>query len=75
MPTLNCKNAGVNKRFARTVGIAVDYRRRNKSTESLQINSQRLKEYMAKLIVFPKNAAKPNAFEATVSAYQIENII
>ncbi|NXI53639.1 RL13 protein, partial [Chloroceryle aenea] len=37
--------AGINKRFARTIGISVDPRRRNKSTESLQANVQRLKEW------------------------------
>uniref|UniRef100_A0A8C3SPH7 60S ribosomal protein L13 n=1 Tax=Chelydra serpentina TaxID=8475 RepID=A0A8C3SPH7_CHESE len=36
--------AGINKRVARTIGISVDPRRRNKSTESLQANVQRLKD-------------------------------
>lgn len=31
------KAAGLNRRMAATVGIAVDYRRRNKSVESLQV--------------------------------------
>ncbi|XP_044753444.1 60S ribosomal protein L13 [Coccinella septempunctata] len=47
------KTAGINARFARTVGIAVDHRRRNKSLESVQLNVQRLKEYKSKLILFP----------------------
>ncbi|CAK1539971.1 unnamed protein product [Leptosia nina] len=46
--------SGLNPAFARTIGIAVDPRRRNKSVESLQINVQRLKEYRARLILFPK---------------------
>lgn len=49
------KASGLNKRFARTIGIAVDPRRRNKSVESLQMNAQRLKEYRSKLILFPLN--------------------
>ena len=49
---------GLNKRYAKTIGIAVDPRRRNKSVESLQKNSQRLKEYKAKLILFPLNEKK-----------------
>ncbi|XP_065844408.1 large ribosomal subunit protein eL13-like [Oscarella lobularis] len=53
------KAAGLTPKFAQTVGIAVDHRRRNKSTESLQMNVQRLKEYMSKLIVFPRKANKP----------------
>jgi len=53
------KAAGLNKRVARTLGIAVDYRRRNKGVESLQLNVQRIKEYRAKLILFPKKLTKP----------------
>ncbi|EGF81595.1 hypothetical protein BATDEDRAFT_6028, partial [Batrachochytrium dendrobatidis JAM81] len=53
------KEAGISRHFARTVGISVDHRRRNRSVESLQGNVQRLKEYQSKLIVFPKKANKP----------------
>lgn len=45
--------SGLTAGFARTVGIAVDKRRRNKSVESRQKNVQRLKEYQSKLILFP----------------------
>jgi len=48
------KGAGLTARYARTVGIAVDHRRTNKSGESLALNVARLKEYKSKLIVFPK---------------------
>ena len=48
------KAAGLTAQFARTVGIAVDHRRTNKSAESLQANVARLEEYKSKLIVFPK---------------------
>ncbi|KAG6940752.1 ribosomal protein L13 [Chelydra serpentina] len=51
--------AGINKRVARTIGISVDPRRRNKSTESLQANVQRLKEYRSKLILFPRKPSAP----------------
>ena len=50
---------------ARTIGIAVDHRRRNKSVESLQLNTQRLKEYQAKLILFPLKAKKPRKGDAS----------
>ena len=50
-----------------TIGIAVDYRRRNRSVESLQLNVQRLKEYKSKLILFPKKAGEPKKGDATVS--------
>jgi len=35
--------------------------------EGLQQNVQRLKEYMSKLILFPRNPAKPVRDESTVS--------
>ncbi|CAH2010432.1 unnamed protein product [Acanthoscelides obtectus] len=60
------KAAGLNPRFARTVGISVDHRRRNKSVESVQVNTQRLKEYKSKLILFPiHNKKKLRTGEAT----------
>jgi large subunit ribosomal protein L13e len=37
---------------------------RNKSVESLQANTQRLKEYKSKLILFPLNSKKPKTGEA-----------
>nr|QBH73315.1 putative cold induced protein [Liposcelis bostrychophila] len=52
------KKAGFSPAFARTIGIAVDHRRRNKSVESLQRNVQRLKEYKSKLILFPRRINK-----------------
>merc|ERR1719278_456936 len=39
---------------ASTIGIAVDHRRRNRCTESLQRNVARLLEYKSKLVIFPK---------------------
>ena len=58
------KEAGVNRKEARSIGIAVDHRRKNHSAESLQLNAQRLKEYKAKLIVFPRKRGKPKAGDA-----------
>ena len=52
------KGAGLSAKFAQTIGIAVDYRRHNKSVESLQQNVQRLKEYKSKLILFPIRASR-----------------
>merc|ERR1711976_984199 len=59
------KGANINKREAMTIGIAVDYRRRNRSVESLQMNIQRLKEYKSKLILFPKKQSKPQKGDAS----------
>uniref|UniRef100_A0A8C2KB87 60S ribosomal protein L13 n=1 Tax=Cyprinus carpio TaxID=7962 RepID=A0A8C2KB87_CYPCA len=63
------KAAGINKKVARTIGIAVDPRRRNRSTESLQANVQRLKEYRSKLIIFPRKASAPKKGDSTVSGF------
>ncbi|CAM4531285.1 hypothetical protein PO909_023338 [Leuciscus waleckii] len=59
------KAAGINKKAARTIGIAVDPRRRNRSTESLQSNVQRLKVYRSKLIIFPRKASAPKKGDST----------
>jgi len=59
------KDAGFSKKQAQTIGISVDHRRRNKSVEALQLNVQRLKEYKAKLILFPINSKKPKKGDAT----------
>lgn len=52
------KAAGLTPLYARTIGIAVDHRRRNKSVESLELNTNRLKTYLDKLVLFPKKNAK-----------------
>lgn len=63
--------AGLNVAFARSVGIAVDHRRRNKSVESLQANVQRLKKYKSRLIVFPRHPNKKlQKGEATVRIHE-----
>lgn len=62
------KAAGIPVKLAPTIGIAVDLRRRNKSVESLTLNIARLKEYQAKLVLFPKKKlAKPGKGEASVA--------
>merc|ERR1712076_157232 len=61
-PVVQCPTVRYNmKTLARTIGIAVDHRRKNKSEESLKVNVQRLKEYKSKLVVFPRKASKPKA--------------
>merc|ERR1712094_108585 len=50
------KAVGIGKLEARSLGIAVDPRRRNRSVNGKQANEQRLREYKAKLVVFPRNA-------------------
>merc|ERR1711865_818921 len=52
------KDAGIGKLEARSLGVAVDHRRRNRSVEGKQANVQRLKVYKANLVVFPRNSKK-----------------
>jgi large subunit ribosomal protein L13e len=60
--------AGVNPNYARTVGIRVDLRRKNLSEEGLKLNTQRLKTYLSKLVLFPINHNKIRAGEADAAA-------
>mmetsp|Transcript_24322 Transcript_24322/g.68368 ORF Transcript_24322/g.68368 Transcript_24322/m.68368 type:complete len:198 (+) Transcript_24322:564-1157(+) len=48
------KAAGLGAKYARTVGISVDHRRRNKSQESLDLNVARLKAYLGNLVIIKK---------------------
>ncbi|KAF4626750.1 hypothetical protein G7Y89_g11410 [Cudoniella acicularis] len=48
------KEAGIPRKLAPTIGISVDPRRQNLSTESLAVNVERLKAYRARLILFPR---------------------
>jgi large subunit ribosomal protein L13e len=47
------------KKWAQTVGIAVDHRRTNTSAEQLQSNVERLSAYKNKLIIFPRKEGQP----------------
>jgi len=48
------RKAGIDKRQALSIGISVDFRRRNLSRRSLKQNVRRLKEYKNRLIVWPR---------------------
>ncbi len=57
--TLELKTAGLpNRRYAVSIGIAVDTRRRNHCEESLALNAERLKTYLSKLVLYPAKAGK-----------------
>ena len=53
------KAAGLGVQFARSIGISVDHRRKNRNQESLELNKNRLTNYLSKLVLFPRNAKKP----------------
>ena len=52
------KAAKIPRKYAQTVGIAVDFRRQNRSEESISANAERLKQYISQLIFFPRQAGK-----------------
>merc|ERR1712130_586109 len=52
------KAVGIPRKFARTIGIAVDWRRQNHCEETYSENVKRLKTYQRKLILFPRNPKK-----------------
>jgi large subunit ribosomal protein L13e len=64
------KAAKVNRREARSIGISVDHRRKNRSEQSLKENVTRLETYKANLIVFPKkcNRKKPQKGDSSKDA-------
>lgn len=68
------KAAGISRKYARTVGITVDHRRRNKSEESLELNKRRLLAYKARLVVFPKKASAPKKGDSTESIQSFEQV-
>ena len=53
---VSAQEAGIPRKFAPTIGISVDPRRANLSTESLADNVARLKAYRARLILFPRRS-------------------
>jgi len=59
------KSVGLTAAYARSIGISVDPRRRNKCEESLLLNKQRLQAYLARLVIFPKNAKAPKKNECS----------
>ncbi|KAI4566141.1 hypothetical protein MJG53_014818 [Ovis ammon polii x Ovis aries] len=63
--------AGIHKKVARTIGISVDPRRRNKCTESGQANVQRLKEYCSKLILFPRKSSAPRKGDSSAEELKL----
>ena len=54
------KEAGIKGlAYARSLGIQVDLRRKDTSKETLDLNAGRIKEYLARMILFPRNEKKP----------------
>lgn len=49
------KAVGLGVEFARSVGINVDHRRKNRSQEGFEANKARLTNYLSKLVLFPRH--------------------
>lgn len=62
------KAAGIRKKEARSIGIPVDHRRRNKSEESLKLNTDRLKAYRERLVVLPRRTKKNKGNKVDLSS-------
>jgi large subunit ribosomal protein L13e len=52
------KAAGLSVSFARSIGIAVDARRQNRSQESLDLNKARLTAYLNRVVLYPRHEKK-----------------
>jgi large subunit ribosomal protein L13e len=59
------QEAGIPRKLAPTIGISVDSRRQNLSTESLAINVARLKAYQSRLILFPRKLGQHKKGDAS----------
>ncbi|KAG0649664.1 60S ribosomal L13 [Hyphodiscus hymeniophilus] len=59
------KEAGIPRKLAPTIGISVDSRRQNLSTESLTVNVARLKAYQSRLILFPRKIGQHKKGDAS----------
>lgn len=55
------KTAKLHPSYAMTIGIAIDWRRRNHCEESLQANVARLEEYKKNLLLLKKGDSTPDA--------------
>lgn len=62
------KAAGLSAKYARTIGIAVDHRRQNKSQETFDANVARLNEYQSKLVIFGKKSEGADAQQISAAA-------
>lgn len=60
--------AKIQRKFASTIGISVDHRRKNRNEESFQANVARLKLYRSKLVIFPRNPTSKRAKKGDATA-------
>merc|ERR1712086_831347 len=68
------REAKIAPKLAPTIGISVDHRRRNRCTESLKTNVERLKLYKSKLMVFPKGSGKKCVKKGDTARSELQNV-
>merc|ERR1712228_952614 len=68
------REAKISPKLARTIGISVDHRRRNRCTESLQENVNRLKLYRSKLLIFPRKSGKKGVKKGDTPKSELQNV-
>merc|ERR1712187_1073949 len=68
------REAKIAPKLAPTIGISVDHRRRNRCTESLQANVNRLKLYKSKLLIFPKKSGKKGVKKGDTPKSELQNV-
>lgn len=52
------KSVGLGVQFAKSIGVSVDHRRKNKSQEGFDANKARLTNYLSKLVLYPRHDKK-----------------
>ncbi len=70
------QEAGIPRKLASTIGIAIDPRRRSTSEESLALNVARLKTYKSRLILFPRKSGQHKKLDSSsddVKTYSAED--
>jgi large subunit ribosomal protein L13e len=60
------KAAKLHPSYAQRIGIAIDWRRKNKSEETMATNIQRLEEYKERVIILKKGDTAPAQFKGTI---------
>ena len=67
------KKAGiVSLNYARSIGIAIDLRRKDTSNEAQTANVNRIKEYLAKMILYPRKKADKKALVKEATEEQLK---
>ena len=67
------KKAGIlSLNYARSIGIAIDLRRKDTSNEAQTANVNRIKEYLAKMILYPRKKADKKAIVKEATEEQLK---